>query len=239
MLNRQKIDISSPKLISTITATKNQTHSRWDILIPEKKPLMVNYDKQADEVEIRSVTPENVQECLESIGLDFSKYNKFRAWQKRHHWLNTLQTIEEIKRNIIEEKTTRQHSWSVLESLAAFCWGCMYQTSSTKNKYLNLEKWEKYRKIIHFIASYKWVSCSKFYVDCNDHFVKLENIKSWNMTKRYSFLTVQVFKEVINIFKGGMKKPKGYVRIWSTVAVNDRRTKQNKFRNGHKMHDFK
>ena len=29
--------------------------------------------------EIRSVTPENVQECLEDIGLDFHKNNKFKA----------------------------------------------------------------------------------------------------------------------------------------------------------------
>ena len=45
---------------------------------------------------IRSVTPENVQECLEDMGLDFSKYNKFNAQQQSHQHMNMLDKIGEM-----------------------------------------------------------------------------------------------------------------------------------------------
>ena len=51
-----------------------------EILLPERKTLVVvHYSKQTDNAEIRSVTPENVQEWLEDMGLEFSKYSKFKV----------------------------------------------------------------------------------------------------------------------------------------------------------------
>ena len=84
VLNRQKIDISSPKLISTMTATKAKIHLQRDAPALEEKPLIMQYNKQADKAKIRSVTPENVQKSLEDMDLDFSKYNNFKAQQQRH-----------------------------------------------------------------------------------------------------------------------------------------------------------
>ena len=62
-----------------MAATKDKTHSQRDTPTQEKKPLAVKYNKQANKAEVRSVIPENVQECLEDMGLIFSKYNKFKA----------------------------------------------------------------------------------------------------------------------------------------------------------------
>ena len=45
--------------------------------------------------DIRSVPLENVQDCLEDMGLDFSKYKKLNAEQERHWQINTLDIIEE------------------------------------------------------------------------------------------------------------------------------------------------
>ena len=74
MLNRWKIDISSPKLLSTMATTKDKTHSERDTPSPEKKPLVVVvYNKQANKDKIKSLTPENVEECLGNMCLDFSK----------------------------------------------------------------------------------------------------------------------------------------------------------------------
>ena len=77
-LNRRDIDISSPKLISTIASTKDKTHLGRDPPIPKKKTLVVQYDKQANKAKIRSVTLENIKECLEDMGLDLSKYDIYR-----------------------------------------------------------------------------------------------------------------------------------------------------------------
>ena len=77
------VDISSPKLISPTVATKDKTQSRWDISIPEKKPLVVHYNKEDDKAKTRWETPENVQKCLEDMRLDFSKYKQFKVWQYR------------------------------------------------------------------------------------------------------------------------------------------------------------
>ena len=46
--NRQKINMSSPKPISTMAPTKNKILSQRDTPVTEKKPLMVHYNKQAD-----------------------------------------------------------------------------------------------------------------------------------------------------------------------------------------------
>ena len=42
------------------------------------------------------MSPEDVQKCLEGMGLDFSKCNKFEAEQHRKQYLNTLTTIEDV-----------------------------------------------------------------------------------------------------------------------------------------------
>ena len=50
---------------------------------------MVHYVKQPDKIEIRLATPENVQECVVGMELDFCKYNKFRVQQQIQQQLNT------------------------------------------------------------------------------------------------------------------------------------------------------
>ena len=75
---------------------KDKTHTGKDTPIMEKKPILVQYHKQSNKVEMRSVTPENVQECLEDMGLDFFKYNKFKAQQARHQHMNMLDEIEDL-----------------------------------------------------------------------------------------------------------------------------------------------
>ena len=56
MLNRWRIDISSPKLISTMAATKDKTWSGRDTLTPEKNSLVVQYNEQVNRAEIKSAT---------------------------------------------------------------------------------------------------------------------------------------------------------------------------------------
>ena len=67
------------KLISAMSANKNKAWSGRNTPILEKKPLIVQYKKRVNKAEIRSVSPENVKECSEDMGLDFSKYNKFNV----------------------------------------------------------------------------------------------------------------------------------------------------------------
>ena len=69
VMKKHTIEISFPSLLSTTAATKDQTCSRQDTPIPEKKPLVVHFNKQEDKAEIMSVTPENVQKYLEGWGL--------------------------------------------------------------------------------------------------------------------------------------------------------------------------
>ena len=57
-------------LIPTIATTKDKVQSGRNTPTLEKKPLVVQYNKKAHKAEIRSVTPENVQKCLEDMGLD-------------------------------------------------------------------------------------------------------------------------------------------------------------------------
>ena len=54
------------------------------------------YNVQTDKAEVRSVTPGDVQQCLEGMGLDFSKYNQFKANQHRQRKLNSLNEIEKL-----------------------------------------------------------------------------------------------------------------------------------------------
>ena len=61
-----KINILSLKLISTKQLLCRPSQ--------EENPL-VQYNKQAKKAKIRSVTPENIQECLKVMGLDLFKYN--------------------------------------------------------------------------------------------------------------------------------------------------------------------
>ena len=74
MLNRQRIHISPPNCL--LLRIK---HSGRETPCCKKKPLVAQYNKQANKAEIRYVTPDNVQECLEDMDLDFSKFNKFKA----------------------------------------------------------------------------------------------------------------------------------------------------------------
>ena len=64
--------------------------------MPQKKPLLLQHNKQANKAEIKSVTPKNVQECLQDMGLDFSKYKKFKASLQKHQCINMLNKVEEI-----------------------------------------------------------------------------------------------------------------------------------------------
>ena len=48
--------------------------------------------------------------------------------------------------------------------------------------------------------------CSKFYDDVVVFWPKPEEIKPWEMTERYSFPTALEFQEVMNSFKGTLKK---------------------------------
>ena len=79
-----------------MAATKNKAQSGRNIHTPKKKPLVVQYNKQANKTKIRSVTPGNVQECLYDMGLDVSKHNEFKAQLQRHQWMNMLDKIEQV-----------------------------------------------------------------------------------------------------------------------------------------------
>ena len=48
-------------------ATTRMQSVQEDMPTPEKKPLVVPYNKQANKAKIQSVMPENVQECLEVL----------------------------------------------------------------------------------------------------------------------------------------------------------------------------
>ena len=61
-----------------MTANKNKAQPERNTAMPLKKPQVVQYNKHTNKAEIRSVTPENVQECLKDPGLDFSKCNKLK-----------------------------------------------------------------------------------------------------------------------------------------------------------------
>ena len=62
-----------------MVATKNKAPSRKNTPTPQKKPLVVQYNKQASKAGISYVISENGYECLGDMGLDFSKYNKFKT----------------------------------------------------------------------------------------------------------------------------------------------------------------
>ena len=46
-----------------MAATKNKAQLGRNTHTPEKRPIVVEYNKQANETGLRLVTPENVQEC--------------------------------------------------------------------------------------------------------------------------------------------------------------------------------
>ena len=50
----------------------------------------MNYYVKAGKADIRSVTPENIQQCLYGMDLDFFKYNWFKAHLQRQKKFNTL-----------------------------------------------------------------------------------------------------------------------------------------------------
>ena len=91
---KQSFNISSPKLVSFTAQTNDQHETRQKTPSSEKKNLVMYCNVQEDKPEIRSVTPENVQQCLEGMGFDFSKYSQFNAHQQRQRHLNTLNEIE-------------------------------------------------------------------------------------------------------------------------------------------------
>ena len=66
-----------------------------DICCSEEN-LIMHYNIQADKAVIRSVRPGFIQQCLEGMGLEFSKYNQFKACQQRQRNLNTPHKIEEL-----------------------------------------------------------------------------------------------------------------------------------------------
>ena len=62
------VDISSPKLASTTTATRDCHEPRQVISASGKKNSVMDYNVKEDQAEIRSVMPESVQECLQAMG---------------------------------------------------------------------------------------------------------------------------------------------------------------------------
>ena len=56
----------------------------------QKKSLVVQYNKPANKAETTSVTSESVQECLDDMGLNFSKYNTFKTQLQKHQCMNIL-----------------------------------------------------------------------------------------------------------------------------------------------------
>ena len=51
-----------------MAAPVNKAQSERNTPIPERKPLIVQYNKQANKADMRSVTLENVQECFRGCG---------------------------------------------------------------------------------------------------------------------------------------------------------------------------
>ena len=83
---------------------------------------------------MRSVTPENVQECLQDMGLDFFKYNKFKAQLQKHQCINMLYKIRDLYElqltNIIN-----QHISSVIKlSLTVYPY-MMYSEASARSEH--------------------------------------------------------------------------------------------------------
>ena len=97
ILNRRNIGISSPRLVSTVTSTKDKTCLGRDAPTPKKKAIVVQYNMQANKAEMRSVTPENIQECLKDMGLNFSKYYKFEARRQKYQHMNMLRKLRKTK----------------------------------------------------------------------------------------------------------------------------------------------
>ena len=64
--------------------------------MPEMKPQVVQYNKKTYKPKTRLVTPKDVQECLEDMGLDCLKYNRFRNQLQKHQCMNMLDKIGEI-----------------------------------------------------------------------------------------------------------------------------------------------
>ena len=60
------------------------------------KNVTVHYSANADKTFLRSGTLENVQQCLEDIGFDFSKYNKLEAYRHEHKDQVTTIELEEM-----------------------------------------------------------------------------------------------------------------------------------------------
>ena len=51
--------------------------------------MIAHYNMKTDKPVMRSVTSENIQQCLEDIGLGFCKYNQFKAHQQKQRNENT------------------------------------------------------------------------------------------------------------------------------------------------------
>ena len=78
-----------------MAATKTEPSQEKNTTMPQKKPLVVQYNKHANKAEIRSVTPKNVQENLEDMDLSSFKYNKLKAQQQKHQHMGMLDKTEE------------------------------------------------------------------------------------------------------------------------------------------------
>ena len=82
-----------------IDMSRNKRHPFQE----RKKKLVVQYNEQADKVTLRSVTPKNVQQCLEGMGLDFSKYNQLKAYQQRERHLYILHGTDKLLRPLTSD----------------------------------------------------------------------------------------------------------------------------------------
>ena len=77
LVDKGNIEISAPKLMATSTPLKIDQHPRQGTHNPMKKNAIVAYNANVNQARIRSVSTENVQQCLQSMGLNVSMYNQF------------------------------------------------------------------------------------------------------------------------------------------------------------------
>ena len=76
LLQRDKHHVNiTPQLMSTTAPMITQHRTRQEKPVPGKNNLIM------PKAVIRSVTPKNVQQCLEAKCIDFSKYNQFITHQ--------------------------------------------------------------------------------------------------------------------------------------------------------------
>ena len=64
-----------------------------------KKNTIVTYNASAIKGMIRSVTPKDIQHCLDDMGLDFSKYNSVKACKQKQVNISKLIEVKETQKS--------------------------------------------------------------------------------------------------------------------------------------------